>query len=260
MLLETGMLILSIAILYITFRFYNQYDDPILLIEECIHKVKNGKKLNKIEVFLLSQLCGSPRKMVIRNELKDHSAVRCPLTVQEIRSIVKALYKKCPLTVIGIKSIRIVERPSDLKESVRGIYATNCQVLNGDIYLYPFLYDDGFYYHKIYIKETGDERSYKADEQLTKYSMINTLLHEIGHHFRFATTGDLHGDEVEEYCDQFSTKWAQQLNLTPGVEQTEKMVMEYELNQLRKQRKAYEERLKELKRLLEEKKKQEMKA
>lgn len=252
MLSETGMLLLLLAVLCITLAIYW---DPILQVDKCISKVKQGKKLSRIDILFLSLLYGSPRKIVISNELKDNSNVHYPLTEQEIRSVINSLYQKCPLAVMGIKSIHIVQRPIDLKKSIVGAYFTNSEVLNGAIHLYPLTYIDGLYLHNFFNKETGSTSQRKADEQLTKYSLIHTLLHEIGHHFRFAINGDLHGDEVEKYCDQFAAKWTKELNLTPGIEQTRKMIQEFELNQLRKQIKAYEERLKELDRLLEEKEK-----
>ncbi|EIJ81787.1 hypothetical protein PB1_02570 [Bacillus methanolicus PB1] len=243
------------AILFILYHLTARF----ILAKYAVNQVRRGKKIQYLLVFPLSFIFGSHRQIHILKKLPEN--LDCPISKNEIKFILREVYKKYPLSIIGIERIFIMERPPYLNECVRGSYRPT-GFLKGEICLFGFSYENGIYYHGF------GESTFWADEQITKYAVINTLLHELGHHLRYVTLGDLHGQEVEKYCDDFATALALEFNLTPGILEEERLVEEYTLNQLRNElsdaKKKFEDAIKKhedtkieyirLKRLLQEKK------
>ncbi|MDE3838047.1 hypothetical protein C0966_01430 [Bacillus methanolicus] len=207
------------AILFILYHVTARF----ILAKYAVSQVRRGKKIHFLLVSLLSFIFGSHRSINIIKKLPKN--IECPISKDEIEYILREVYKKYPLSIIGIERILIIERPSYLNEGVRGSYRPT-GFLKGEICLFGFSYENGIYYHGF-----GDG-TLQADEQITKYAVINTLLHELGHHLRYVTLGDLHGQEVEKYCDDFAMALALEFNFTPGILEEERLVEEYTLNQL----------------------------
>ena len=184
-----------------------------------------GLPFNKRDYFLMSLFSVMPEKTAIIRKMSANS--HFPLSDEEIRNVLQKAWEKCPLSTIGIHHIYITDRPIDMRLGVRGSYRPIPGGLSGDIYLYAYPKDEkGRYLHGYTVEGSTSGYYIPVDEQLTKLTNINTLLHEMGHHYFYNKTRMLNGDEAEYFCDQFSTKMAKELHLTPGLKAVEEEIQE----------------------------------
>lgn len=246
------LVICTLLLLFLYVSFKKQY------IRFMLKKEKKGLLINKVNLLLLSILTFPHQKIKIYRSLEEEEEF--PITNKEIRELLKIVYQKNPLAVLGVKKIFIRQRNIDERGGIRASY-TPKGFFNGEILLLPFQIDEnGHYLHGYTSKKDGEANFLYADKELTRMAIINSFLHELGHHYRYNMTGELIGDHVEEYCDHFSTQLGKELNLSPGVKVEEELVEQYDqkvrkeqLKQLREETQRQQKRIKELEFLVQQK-------
>lgn len=213
-----------VILFFVMATFWFLYYCSIKLFRHYLFKKEwKGIKLNRLDFFILSIVSIFPKKTIIKRQMGE--GIEFPLTNEEIRILLTAIQQKYPLAVIGIEKIYIRKRPDNQRIGVRGSYFPNFHFLSGDIHLYAFPIDNQSNFLHGYTSEDRREAFFiPASKELTKFAAINTFLHEIAHHYWFNKTGELNGEHVEKFCDNYAMKLANELDVSSGIQELDKFI------------------------------------
>lgn len=126
------------------------------------------------------------------------------LTTRDVKWYLQEVRKKNPKALDGISKILLCNRMAGLGMNVLGSYSPN-DVDGKVIRLYPSAFNETRKLYTIDMSELGTIKLGFTKNQM-KRMVLATLGHEIGHNVMYKKTERLFGDDVEQFCDDFSEK------------------------------------------------------
>lgn len=132
----------------------------------------------------------------------DKPDQKMTLTTRDVKWYLQEVRKKNPKALDGISKIYLCNRLPGLGMNVLGSYSPNDP--DGKVIrLYPTAFFESRKLYTIDMSELGTIKLGFTKNQMKRMNLA-TLGHEIGHNVMYKKTGRLFGEDVEQFCDDFS--------------------------------------------------------
>ena len=141
-----------------------------------------------------------------RNENYD-----VPISREEVNELLKRAEEKHASALVGIEEISFEDRPEEYPYQIFASYTPDIDDrsnIGAVIRVYPLERDPEENMYRFY---TDVEKNYYwlITKEEARDELLFSLGHEIGHNVRYNFERRLFGDEIENYCDDFSKQIGQ---------------------------------------------------
>ncbi|WP_121663749.1 hypothetical protein [Metabacillus litoralis] len=141
-----------------------------------------------------------------RNENYD-----VPISREEVNELLRRAEEKHSTALVGIEEISFEDRPEEYPYQIFASYTPDNDdrsSIGAVIRVYPLERDPEENMYRFY---TDVEKNYYwlITKEEARDELLFSLGHEIGHNIRYNFERRLFGDEIEDYCDEFSKQIGQ---------------------------------------------------
>jgi len=134
-----------------------------------------------------------------------------PISCEEVKEVLRRAEKKHSTALVGIEEISFEDRPEEYPYQIFASYTPDKDdrsKIGAVIRVYPLERDPEENMYRFYTDVEKNDYWLMTKEE-ARDELLFSLGHEIGHNIRYNYERRLFGEEIENYCDEFSKQIGQ---------------------------------------------------